>query len=234
MKGIDNINEINGKWEFDENVTKVFGNMLSRSIPSYETMRELVFDLGKHFVKRGSRVVDMGCSNGLSIERFVSEFPDAQFHLCDVSEPMLKACEKRFSNCLNVYTWNNDLRRGLPNFNFDLALSILTLQFTPIEYRQSILQEVYDKLNDGGAFIIVEKVLGNSAKIDNLFIEEYYNMKKENGYTQEQIANKRKSLEGVLVPLTASFNEHLLHQVGFKYVDCFYRHLNFCGWIAIK
>jgi hypothetical protein len=45
-------------------------------------------------------------------------------------------------------------------------------------------------------------VLGNSAKIDDLFVKEYYNLKQENGYTQEQIANKRKSLEGVLVPLT--------------------------------
>ena len=94
--------------------------------------------------------------------------------------------------------------------------------------------EARDIESFGGAFIIVEKVLGNSAKIDDLFVKEYYNLKQENGYTQEQIANKRKSLEGVLVPLTSSFNEHLLHQVGFKYVDCFFRCLNFAGWIAIK
>ena len=234
MKNIDNTNEINGKWEFDENVTKVFDNMLSRSIPSYDTMRHLVFDLGKHFVKPNSKVVDMGCSNGLSSYMFINNFADSNFYLYDVSFPMLEACYERFRGHNKVRVNYNDLCEGLPVENIDLALSILTLQFTPIEYRQNILQDVYDKLNEGGAFIIVEKVLGNSAKIDNLFVEEYYNMKKENGYTQEQIANKRKSLEGVLVPLTASFNEHLLHQVGFKYVDCFYRHLNFCGWIAIK
>ena len=233
MKNIDNTNEINGKWEFDENVTKVFGNMLSRSIPSYGTMRQLVFDLGKHFVKKGC-VVDMGCSNGLSVESLVERFPYTPFYLYDVSEPMLDACEQKYIDRPWVFMDKVDLTKGLPRKDIDLALSILTLQFTPIEYRQNILQDVYDNLNEGGAFIIVEKVLGNSAKIDNLFVEEYYNMKKENGYTQEQIANKRKSLEGVLVPLTASFNEHLLHQVGFKYVDCFYRHLNFCGWIAIK
>jgi tRNA (cmo5U34)-methyltransferase len=230
----DNTNIINGKWEFDENVTKVFDNMLERSIPSYETMRELCFDLGKHFVKTSSHIVDMGCSNGLSIERFVDEFPNSYFHLFDVSEPMLSSCKKRFADKDNVFVVNKDLRDGLPVVCVDLALCILTLQFTPIEYRQNILQDIYNRINHGGAFIIVEKVLGNSSQIDNLFVEEYYSMKKENGYTQEQISNKRKSLEGVLVPLTASFNEHLLHQAGFKYVDCFYRHLNFCGWIAIK
>lgn len=230
----DETNEINGKWEFDENVTKVFGDMLSRSIPDYDMMRELVFKIGKNFIKEGSTIVDMGCSNGLSIEEFVKAFPQNCFHLLDVSVPMLDACKDRFSDHPLVFVRNNDLRNGLPVRDFDLALSILTLQFTPIEYRQNILQDVYDKLNEGGAFILVEKVLGNSARIDNLFVKEYYDMKKDNGYTQEQIANKRKSLEGVLVPLTASFNEHLLHQVGFKYVDCFFRCLNFSGWIAIK
>lgn len=230
----DETNEINGKWKFDENVTKVFGDMLSRSIPDYDMMRELVFKIGKNFIKEGSTIVDMGCSNGLSIEEFIKAFPQNCFHLLDVSVPMLDACKDRFSDHPLVFVRNNDLRNGLPIRNFDLALSILTLQFTPIEYRQSILQDVYDKLNEGGAFILVEKVLGNSSRIDNLFVKEYYNMKKDNGYTQEQIANKRKSLEGVLVPLTASFNEHLLHQVGFKYVDCFFRCLNFSGWIAIK
>ena len=230
----DETNEINGKWEFDENVTKVFGDMLSRSIPDYDMMRELVFKIGKNFIKEGSTIVDMGCSNGLSVESFVKAFPLNCFHLFDVSKPMLEECRKRFKDYPLVFVWDNDLREGIPTDDIDLALSILTLQFTPIEYRQNIIQDVYDKLNEGGAFILVEKVLGNSARIDNLFVKEYYDMKKDNGYTQEQIANKRKSLEGVLVPLTASFNEHLLHQVGFKYVDCFFRCLNFSGWIAIK
>lgn len=231
----DETNEINGKWEFDENVTKVFGDMLSRSIPNYEVMRQLIFSLGKNFIRdEDSIVVDMGCSNGLSVKSFVQAFPRNPFYLLDVSKPMIEECCKRFKDYPFVFVWDNDLRKGIPIGDIDLALSILTLQFTPIEYRQNILQDVYDKLNEGGAFIIVEKVLGNSAKIDDLFVKEYYNLKQENGYTQEQIANKRKSLEGVLVPLTSSFNEHLLHQVGFKYVDCFFRCLNFAGWIAIK
>jgi tRNA (cmo5U34)-methyltransferase len=30
------------------------------------------------------------------------------------------------------------------------------------------------------------------------------------------------------------WNEDLLHQEGFASVDCFWRHLNFAGWVAIK
>lgn len=231
----DTINEIDGSWKFDAEVTNVFADMLSRSIPNYDTMRSLCYEIGKNFIlSNESIVVDMGCSNGLSVEKFIEQKPFANFVLCDVSEPMLEACKTKYNKNKNVIVKYNDLRNGLPIQGIDLCLCILTLQFTPIEYRQNILQDVYDKLKPGSAFIIVEKVLGNSAKLDDLFVKEYYNLKKTNGYTQEQIANKRKSLEGVLVPLTSSFNEHLLHQVGFKYVDCFFRCLNFAGWVAIK
>lgn len=41
-----------GKWVFDEAVTNCFDNMIKRSIPDYQNMRNLVFDLGKEFVKK--------------------------------------------------------------------------------------------------------------------------------------------------------------------------------------
>jgi len=53
-------------------------------------------------------------------------------------------------------------------------------------------------------------------------------------HPQEQIASKRKSLEGVLVPITARWNEDMLKAAGFRKIDCFWRNLNFAGWIAIK
>jgi tRNA (cmo5U34)-methyltransferase len=108
------------------------------------------------------------------------------------------------------------------------------LQFTPIEYRQTILQRVYDSLLPGGAFVLVEKVLGDSSEIDTMMVDLYYKLKAENGYNKEQIERKRLSLEGVLVPVTASWNIELLRSAGFRKVDCFWRWMNFAGWVAIK
>ena len=112
--------------------------------------------------------------------------------------------------------------------------SILTLQFIPIEYRQNIVQNVFDNLTPGGAFILVEKILGCGSKLDALMVKEYLDFKRQNGYTEDQIQRKRLSLEGVLVPITAQWNESLLQNAGFKQVDCFWRWLNFAGWIAVK
>lgn len=230
----DKVNPNGKKWEFNEEVTKVFGDMLARSIPNYDTMRELCFMVGRNFVRENSIISDIGCSNGLASDKFINAFPNAKFYLSDVSEPMLDACRQKYEGNASVVILNHDLRNGVPMKGNDLVIASLTLQFTPIEYRWNILQSIYDSLNLGGALILVEKILGSNAHIDNILVNEYYNIKRENGYSEELIQSKRKSLEGVLVPLTSDFNEHLLTMCGFKETDCFWRCLNFCAWVAIK
>ena len=106
--------------------------------------------------------------------------------------------------------------------------------FIPIEYRQQVVDKCYQALPEGGALIVVEKILGETGNLNNLYVNEYLRMKEKNGYSQEQIDRKRHSLEGVLVPLTATWNKQLLTSAGFRYIDCFWRWMNFAGWIAIK
>ena len=65
-------------------------------------------------------------------------------------------------------------------------------------------------------------------------VESYYRLKSAHGYSQEEIERKRLSLEGVLVPVTARWNEELLYMAGFRQVDCFWRWMNFAGWVAVK
>ena len=117
--------------------------------------------------------------------------------------------------------------------NQSLVLSILSLQFMPTAYRQNIINNIYNQLNPGGAFILVEKVVADEGT-DDLMVDSYYDMKRANGYSDEKIMEKRKSLENVLSPLKAEWNEDMLHEAGFRNVDMFWRCLNFCGWIAIK
>ena len=81
---------------------------------------------------------------------------------------------------------------------------------------------------------MVEKVLGNSAFLNELMVSGYLELKAGNDYTREQIERKRLSLEGVLVPVTSKWNEELLTQAGFREVDCFWRWMNFAGWVAVK
>lgn len=227
-----------GKWEFDAQVTDVFDEMLRRSIPQYDVMRNAVSEIASRFVQEKTAIVDLGCSRGDALDPLIRKFGAYnRFVGVEVSQPMLEAARKRFQgyiDCNVVSIREMDLRREFPPERASVILSVLTLQFTPIEYRLKIVRQAFNSLIPGGAFVLVEKVLGTSAEIDQLLVDLYYGMKRNNGYSQEEIDRKRLSLEGVLVPVTADWNEQLLRQCGFSQVDCFWRYLNFAGWVAVK
>jgi len=226
------------KWAFDDSVAAAFDDMLARSIPQYEVMRQTCFDLATRYAQRNTAIVDLGCSRGEAMAALLDKFGvNNHFVGVEVSDAMLDAARSRFRGLIDagvVEIRKLDLRSDYPQVAASVTLCVLTLQFTPIEYRLRIMQDIYDHTVEGGALLLVEKVLGSGAKIDRTMVDLYYRLKADNGYSEEQIERKRLSLEGVLVPMTARWNEELLSMVGFRHVDCFWRWLNFAGWIALR
>jgi tRNA (cmo5U34)-methyltransferase len=227
-----------GTWLFTDDVADCFDDMLERSIPYYASMRELVYAVGRNFVLPGTTIVDIGCSNGINMAPFIAGFGACnRYALLDVSEPMLEKSRQKYSGLIKrgiVDVLNMDVTKGLPQCETSLIMSVLSLQFTPIEYRQATIQRIYDLLLPKGAFIFVEKVIGDTDQLDRIFIDEYYSLKHRNGYSLEAIDAKRKSLEFSLVPVKEKYNVDMLRQGGFKAVECFWRALNFIGLVAAK
>lgn len=233
-----------GKWEFNKDVSNCFDDMLERSIPDYNTMRDLIMrivDNKKLFDRKHKfSMLDLGCSNGINLELFIDKYGNKGNYVgVDNSSNMIKNAKLRLQkyDSFNIQLFNEDIR----DFNFtqywgdkcDLITSILTLQFIPIEYRPRILSDIYQSLAVGGMFIIVEKILQPSYIFDKLFVNSYYDIKRCNGYNEEQIQSKRKALEGVLVPNTHEGNMCMLRSAGFM-VDTFWKCLNFEGYVCVK
>lgn len=230
-----------GKWEFDEEVTAVFADMLERSIPQYQTMRRTVFEIGQRFRDRKDDlepwVIDVGCSQGGALEPFVNDGWAAGGY--EISPPMVEAAQKRFKDRALVSIKKRDLRDAIPlvgpsGARANVVLAVLTLQFVPINYRQAIVRRCFEALQDGGALIVVEKVLGDGAEIDQLMVDLYHDTKRRAGYSDESIQRKQMALEGVLVPVTAAWNLDLLRKAGFREVDCFWAWMNFRGFLAVR
>src|SRR5581483_1980912 len=144
-RGRDNLVLPEGaRWNFDADVTDVFDDMLSRSIPAYSTMRQLVFELGAALIRPHTAIVDLGCSKGDALEPFVRRYGEANTYIgVEVSEPMLQAARGRFATQIAkriVDIRHLDLRTDYPPEGASLTLSVLTLQFIPIEYRQTLVQ----------------------------------------------------------------------------------------------
>lgn len=226
------------RWAFDDEVTRVFDDMLARSIPQLETMRGLVTDISAAFVRPLSAILDLGCSRGESLAPLIARFGTANTYVgVEVSEPMLDAARARFEDLIAagvVTIMPLDLRSSYPDIRPSVVLSVLALMFVPINYRQRIVADVYRSLTPGGAFILVEKLLGYGPTIERVMVDRYHAFKAANGYTADEIERKRLALEGVQVPMTAAWNEDMLRAAGFRQVDCFWRWMNFAGWVATR
>lgn len=224
------------KWAFDSEVTKHFQPMIEASIPGYHDMRALTFKLGSRFLKGpGAVMIDIGSSRGDSLAPFVDADPDNNYTAIECSPPMLEVLRSRFAG-KNVDIVDHDLRTNLSAFETrsDLILDSLSLMFVPIEHRFRLCQAIYDSLKPGGAFISIQKTLGADSYTHDLLDAAYLDMKREHGYTHEQIIRKKLSLEGVLVPLTTDMNESMFRRTGFRRIEMFWKSLQFCGWICAK
>jgi tRNA (cmo5U34)-methyltransferase len=226
------------KWIFNQEVTTVFDNMLERSIPDYLNMRSLVNSLTLKYLQNGSSVLDLGCSTGGAIKDIIDLAPkETEFIGVEISEPMREQATQnlqKFVDTKQVKIINCDLREDFPISDNSVVLSVLTIQFIPIEHRQRIISSIYENLISGGVFIFVEKILGNDSIGNSMLEDLYYKLKGENGYTEEQIRAKRKSLEGVLVPVTSDWNIEMMSKAGFSNIQQFWQQLNFAGWVGFK
>lgn len=225
------------KWEFNQEVVQCFSNMLERSIPDYQNMRSLVYEIGQHFIMPKTWISDIGCSTGLAIEPFYHKyFGNNQYFLCDNSTAMIDACHEKFYDGVKKgfvkIVKGNFFETEIPD-NQSLVLSVLSMQFMPTTYRQNMIDCIYQSLKKGGAFLFVEKIIADNG-MDKWNVDFYYKIKKQNGYSEQAILQKQKSLENVLSPLRAKWNEDMLLEAGFHKIQMFWRCLNFCGWIAIK
>ncbi len=214
--------------------------MLVRSVPYYEEIQRMTAELAVDFVAPGSTITDLGCSTCTSFLRIGSLLPrdaDVRFVGIDSSAEMLERAQKKLVE--QAFPWSFELRHqdmheDLSIDDSSVVLLILTLQFVRPLQRERVVRRIRAGLRPDGCLILVEKVLGESAIFNRLFIKHYYERKRRNGYSDLEIAQKREALENVLIPYRLNENEELLKRCGFRDVDVFFKWYNFCGVLAMK
>jgi tRNA (cmo5U34)-methyltransferase len=228
-------------FEFNQAVTDVFDDMISRSIPFYQELQIMIARLAQHYVTDSSNIYDLGCSTGHTFSGLYPSLHTRPIHWIgiDNSLPMLKKAKEKLSQLGDKIPpslqWvAHDISAPYTYENASLILLILTLQFIPKDQRPALLESIFNGLNKGGATIIVEKIKGETPETDAQFIHLYHQYKADRGYSQLEIAQKRDALENVLLPLTLSENITHLKNAGFTHVEPFFRWFNFAGLLAIK
>ncbi len=227
--------KIEKKFEFDEAVASVFDDMLSRSVPFYDEVRKLVISLILAEQEEGKKVLDLGSSTAKFLLDLHSKM-DTGMKLkgLDNSQAMLDRAEQK----CQAFGANIELELAdMLSYEYheeDVIVANYTLQFIRPMQRVELIKKLYNGLKDDGIFIFSEKVVFKDKKLDKDLIDVYYDYKKEQGYSEYEIAQKREALENVLIPFTIEENIQMCKDVGFRSVDTIFQWANFVTFVAKK
>ncbi len=228
-------------FEFNEDVARVFDDMLVRSVPMYLEQQEMIRELASKFWTPGTTIYDLGCSTATTL----CNIGRATKKTCrlvgfDNSRAMLDRAELKIRQAgledrISVHFADFDLDfEGIKLQNASVVIMCWTLQFVRPLNRERVIRWIYESLVPGGALIVTEKILANSAEMNRFFIDLYYQFKGRNQYTPVEIRRKREALENVLIPYRSSENMELFRKHGFEVVETFFQWYNFTGYLCVK
>ncbi|NIP99935.1 MAG: carboxy-S-adenosyl-L-methionine synthase CmoA [Nitrospinaceae bacterium] len=227
-----------GRFEFNESVARVFDDMLARSVPLYRECQDLVVDWCVRLARPGVRVYDLGCSTGTLLVRLGNALDGrGDVHLVglDNSASMIeKARNKLELSKVSAELVEADLESDFPFSRAGVVVLNYTLQFLPPERRHRLVEKIRRALLPGGGLLLIEKIVAESAEIQDTYTEMHHQFKRQRGYTDLEIARKKEALDRVLVPWTGEQNRALLAAAGFRAVERFFQWNNFAGFVALK
>jgi len=224
-------------FRFDAVVADVFENMITRSVPGYNLMLDLIAVLTERFAQPQTRCYDLGCSLGASTLKLRQHLPSS-CHLIgvDTSEAMVERCRANLERDRSQASVEI-LQQSVQDTSIENASIVVmnfTLQFIPDDDRGIVLKRIADGLVPGGILILAEKIHFENDDEQSQMVDLHHEFKRAQGYSDLEIAQKRASLENVLIPNTEAEHVSRLLAAGFGSARLYVRCFNFVSFLAIK
>ncbi|MFT5296430.1 MAG: tRNA (cmo5U34)-methyltransferase [Colwellia sp.] len=223
---------------FDAQVVEVFPDMISRSVPGYNTIIDTIGRLSQRFVTDNSNVYDLGCSLGaatIAMRKGITA-KNCKITGVDNSSAMVDRC-KMHVNAFKGETPVEIIEGNILDIiieNASMVVLNFTLQFIEPEIRSSLIKKIADGLNPGGLLLLSEKISADDDVCNDLLVDLHLDFKRANGYSELEIAQKRTAIEKVM--RIDSLPEHIerLENAGFNHQTPWFQCFNFFSLIAIK
>ena len=210
-----------GLFTFSESVAGVFPDMINRSVPGYGTVVAMTGVLAaQHARPRFQRFTTSGARGArhcyLSARKI--DYPtlptdwDRQFRGHAGERARLNLQEQlgdpRVVLAERATSWTVQLD------NASVVILNYTLQFVPIKHRETLLRRIRSAMQPGDVLILSEKLTLPDPQLNDYLIELHHNFKRQQGYSDLEIAQKRQALEDVLIPETRHQHVERLHRGG--------------------
>lgn len=229
-------------FRFNDEVAKVFPDMLKRSIPGYAATLEAIGSLAARYVQEGTHCYDLGCSLGaatIAMRQGIGK-SGCRIVAVDTAPAMIERCrdiitedDRQFASETPVDVVEADIR-DIAVSNASMVVLNYTLQFLAMKDRDALLRSICAGMNEGGLLLLSEKVVDENDAMESLLVDLHHEHKRRNDYSALEISRKRAALENVLVPETVAAHRQRLSNAGFRHTAVWLRYFNFVSIIAIR
>lgn len=227
------------RFAFDDNVAGVFDDMINRSVPGYQSIIAQSGLLTARFATPGSICYDLGCSLGATTFSMQAALQHSSCRIIavDNSPAMLSRLQQKLQKITPATVPITLLDADIATLDLQpcsVAALNFTLQFVPPAARESFVARLASALQPGGALILSEKICFADPDQQRLHTQMYEQFKRDNGYSELEISQKRDALENVLIPETLEQHRKRLLGAGFQSVEVWFQCFNFLSMVAIR
>lgn len=202
-------------------------------IPCFQDFYENTTRFITSNIAKPQSVLDLGAGTGLLAYFWYKAFPAAEYVLVDVAGEMLDVARKRFSGIDNVSFQLADYSKGLPDKDFDVIVSALSVHHLEHEGKRLLFDKIYEKLPSGGLFVNYDQFCAGQGVMDEWFDSYWEGQLEASGLTQHDIERwkERRKLDR---ECSVEMEVEMLSSCRFKSVKCVFSCQKFAVIAAVK
>ncbi|MCZ6709307.1 MAG: carboxy-S-adenosyl-L-methionine synthase CmoA [Gammaproteobacteria bacterium] len=221
---------------FDDTVAEVFGDMIRRSVPGYETIIPITgLTAARHIDKltgNSKTVYDLGCSLGATTLALLRQLGDAPASIIAV-DSSIAMIERARTLVIDerVSFVHQDIRElelqpaGAVVLNF-------VLQFITPDERAALLKRIHTALAPDGLLVVSEKLRFEDPAEQAFYDEAHLDFKRANGYSDLEISQKRTALENVMIIDSEEQHRERFAEAGFRRTRKWFQCLNWVSFLV--
>lgn len=219
------------KDEFNE-VAKKYDQQRRLLIPNFDDFYNLPLEV-LNYSGNSPKVLDIGSGTGLFSSFILTKYPKAAITMIDLADELMDIAKKRFE----LYFDFDYIVADYTEYNFDqkydIIVSALSIHHLSHKDKQRLYEKCYSILNDNGYFINADQVLSPSEHIEKVNLDALKTHHKGTGLSEKdlEMAYARMKYDN---PSTLADQLQWLSKANFRYVDCIYKHHQFCVLYAQK
>ena len=229
--------ELQSQWQTEE-LAATYLQGVRGAVPAAQLQLEVMGRIVELWSRRVSRILDLGCGDGLLGCRLLKKFPTAHGTFTDFSEPMLAAAREKLMGSaratvikadFSTPAWWDAVADRTP---FDVVVSGFAIHHQPDARKKALYAEIHVHLSPGGIFLNLEHVASATPAGERLFEDNFvdsllrFRRSTKPDTTRQEIEaawrNRPDKKENILAPVDVQCA--WLRQIGFEDVDCFFKH----------